>query len=210
LLDPLGPVEATLRIPPALNTALDGRVDGERAELLLGDALVAEARLVSELELDVPPAPDPERAARAGSACPWADEHPYAECFSCGPARREPDGLHNLTGPLDSEEIVADTWTLDQSQAGADGRADPRIVWAALDCPTGNGALYFHPTNGPVLLGRLTAGIDRLPAVGERLVVAGWPVRREGRKHVGGSALFDAEGTAIARAEGLWIELRPS
>ena len=49
--------------------------------------------------------------------------------------------------------------------------------------------------NAPMaLLGRLTARIDRLPEVGERLVAIGWPMGVDGRKHFAGSALLDADG----------------
>ena len=57
------------------------------------------------------------------------------------------------------------------------------------------------------LLGRLTARIDRLPEIGERLVVIGWPMGVEGRKHFAGSALLDADGDEVAVAAATWIEI---
>ena len=62
---------------------------------------------------------------------------------------------------------------------------------------------------GPPLLGRLTARLLEPVHVGERYVVMGWPRAYAGRKHWGGSALFDSSGEPVAMAEGLWIELRP-
>jgi hypothetical protein len=78
-----------------------------------------------------------------------------------------------------------------------------RHVWAALDCPS-----YFGLDDAPMaLLGRLTARIDRLPEIGERLVAIGWPMGVEGRKHFAGSALRDADGDDIAAAQSTWIEI---
>jgi hypothetical protein len=57
------------------------------------------------------------------------------------------------------------------------------------------------------LLGRLTARIDRLPEIGERLVAIGWPIGVEGRKHYAGSALFDDDGAEVAAAAATWIEI---
>ena len=39
-------------------------------------------------------------------------------------------------------------------------------------------------------------------------MVIGWPIGRDGRKSEGGSAVFTADGELLARARGLWIELR--
>jgi hypothetical protein len=57
------------------------------------------------------------------------------------------------------------------------------------------------------LLGRLTARIDRLPEIGERLVAIGWPIGVEGRKHYAGSALLDDDGAEVAVAAATWIEI---
>jgi hypothetical protein len=57
------------------------------------------------------------------------------------------------------------------------------------------------------LLGRLTARIERLPEVGERLVSIGWPIDSDGRKHFAGSALADIEGGIVAHAVATWIEI---
>jgi hypothetical protein len=76
-------------------------------------------------------------------------------------------------------------------------------VWAALDCPS-----YFGLETLPkALLGRLTARIDRVPEIGEPLVVLGWQLEVDGRKHHAGSALTSADGEVLARASATWIEV---
>ena len=205
-----GAAAVTLRSPPPLDRPLAVEVDGDATVVLRdGETLVAEGRPAPALELELPDPVSFDEAIEAGGNCPWAGEHPYPMCFSCGPDRHPPDSLHLLTGPLPSREVLADGWIPDPSLADAGGVIDPRIVWAVLDCPTGNGSFYFQPPAGPPLLGRLTARLLEPVHAGERYVVMGWPRAYAGRKHWGGSALFDSSGDPVAMAEGLWIEVRP-
>jgi hypothetical protein len=60
----------------------------------------------------------------------------------------------------------------------------------------------------PVLLARMTAQLTGRVRRGERCVVVGWRVAREGRKHVSGTALYGADGTLRGASEQLWIEPR--
>ena len=202
-------VAATLRTPPPLDRELSVTREGDGVILRDGETLVAEGGPAPALELELPEPVGFERAREAGGNCPWTGEHPYPMCFTCGPDRSPPDGLHLLTGPLDGRRALADGWIPDPSLADADGVVDPKVVWAALDCPTGNGSFFFQPPAGPPLLGRLTAQLLAPVLAGERYVVMGWPIAYEGRKHWGGSALFDASGEPVGLAEGLWIETRP-
>lgn len=204
-----GAVAVTLRTPPPLDRELEVRFEGGSAVLRDGETLVAEGEAVPALERELPEPVAFEEAREAGGNCPWAGEHPYPTCFSCGPARHPPDSLHLLTGPLPGREVLADGWAPDPAFADANGVVDPKVVWAALDCPTGNGSFYFRPPAGPPLLGRLTAQLLAPVHAGERYVVMGWPRAHEGRKHWGGSTLFDSSGEPVAIAEGLWLELRP-
>jgi hypothetical protein len=79
----------------------------------------------------------------------------------------------------------------------------PELVWAALDCPSGWAVDDFQREG--VLLGRMAAAIDLLPAPGEPHVVLGWRIGEEGRKRFAGSALLTAEGETLARARSTWI-----
>jgi hypothetical protein len=81
------------------------------------------------------------------------------------------------------------------------------MVWAALDCPSGN-ALILVEDVGTSMLGRLTAELLRPVEVGSTYVTMGWPIAREGRKHHTGSAVMTADGSVAARARAIWIELR--
>ena len=51
----------------------------------------------------------------------------------------------------------------------------------------------------------MTARVERVPDVGEELVVASWPLGEDGRKLYAGTALFDTGGELLALARQTWI-----
>ncbi len=108
-------------------------------------------------------------------------------------------------GPMhDKAHRVAATWTPDETVADEDGLVRPEFLWAALDCP---GYFAAEDRAGLALLGRMSAVIHRRVHAGEPLVVTGWPIDSEGRKHRVGSALHDADGKLVAAAKATWITL---
>jgi len=210
---PLPPVEVTLRMPPPLERPLTVRRDGDRADLLDGDALVVSAALVSPDEAPVPVADVPLAEARAArEAFAGMQEHPFPHCFACGPAREEGDGLRLFPGavaPVDGTARVATTWTPDASLAdpATPGRVTLPVTWAALDCP---GAWTVDLTGRAIVLGRITACVDALPRVDDEHVVMGGLLGHEGRKWFTASTVHDADGRVVARARHTWIEVDPA
>jgi hypothetical protein len=187
------PTEVTLRLPPPLDVRMDFR-DGR---LLDGDQVVAEARLLDVLELDVPAPPSLAEAARASEGYLDFRDHPFASCFVCGPLREEGDGLRIFAGPLGDGRVAA-PWTPAESRR--------ELVWASLDCP-GAFAAGFDG-RGEMLLGRLAGEVLRVPDVGEPCLVVGWPLAVDGRKLYAGTALFTADGELLGRARATWIAPR--
>ena len=192
-------VEVTLRLPPPLGRPLEVRREGVAATLCDGNAIVAEA-CPATLDLDPPlpvTLPDAERArerhVRVGDAA-------FGECFSCG-IREDGDGLRIYAGPVEGREpLHAAPWDVRESS--------PELVWAAIDC---SGAYATGPEGrGEPVLGRMTARVERVPDVGERCVVAAWPLGEDGRKLFAGTALLDAGGELLAVASQVWIEPRSS
>jgi hypothetical protein len=184
-------VEVTLRLPPPLETPLE--LDGER--VLDGDAVVAEVR---EAELGVS-APDPVALGDAAAAATPDLRSPFPECFVCGHARGE-DGLHIHAGPVAERSVYASPWTPREDTVGAE------FVWAALDCP---GAYATGvPGRGTVVLGQLTARVDRVPEAGEDCVVVARHLGSDGRKHGAVTALHTTSGELLGLARALWIEPR--
>jgi hypothetical protein len=203
------PAEVTLRSPPPLDRELEGReVGGGGVTVHDGDTLVAEGRPLEALEVEVPPPVSPEEAEAARRASPLHDGHPYGECFVCGPDRAAGDGLRVISGPVEGRgDVVASPWEVGEELAGEDGLVAPEIVWAVLDCPSGN-AIMLAPEFGVSMLGRLSARLDGPFEPGRTYVALGWPISREGRKFESGSAILTPDGEPVARARGTWIELR--
>jgi hypothetical protein len=199
-----GAAEVTLRRPVPIGRALEveRRADGA-VELRDGAEMLAEARPAT-LDL-VPPAP-PSAAAAAAASRDYVGfrRRVVSACFVCGPERAPDDGLRIFVGPLGADGAVAAPWHPDATLGGADGAVDPAFGWAALDCP---GAFAFGggDETSPLLLGRLTGAVTGRIAVGERCIVLGWPIARDGRKLIAGTAVFGAAAELRGLARAVWF-----
>ncbi|HEX4470654.1 MAG TPA: hypothetical protein VH085_01695, partial [Nocardioides sp.] len=91
--------------------------------------------------------------------------------------------------------------------AGEHPRAALPVTWAALDCV---GGWAGDLEERLMVLARMTARVDSLPAIGEEHVVVGMGRGREGRKTFTSSTLYDAQGRVVASAEHLWIAVDPA
>ncbi len=198
----------SLRRPPPLDIPLAVR-RGENGQVALldGDDVVAEGE-PAQLDVEVPEPVGIEEARAARSRNPWLKRHPFPTCFGCGTERDRAEAIATVLGQVAGrDDLVADTWVPQPEFASDDGLIDPLFVWAALDCPSGAGAI--EPDTGPHVLARLTANPGVAPVLaGEEHVVIGWLRDSDGRKRWGGSALLTASGEVCAVAEGLWIQLR--
>jgi hypothetical protein len=203
-----------LKAPPPLETELRVEVADEVARLLHGADVIAEARSAT-LDLVAPVAPTFIEAAEAARSYLGFRVHAFPGCFVCGPQRAEADGLRIFAGPVTSAAasaspaLVAAPWIPDRSLADGTGQVRREFLWSALDCP-GAFAVLPVPEGKAVVLGELCARIDGSLAVGEACVVAGWPLRTEGRKHLVGTAIYDGAGRAVAVARATWLEVEAS
>lgn len=199
-----GPAQVTLRSPPPLERPL--RLARENDKLLLrdGEQLVAEA-VPTDFELDVPAAPSFEQAEAAVQRYVGFTERTFPTCFVCGPDREAGDGLRIFPGETGAG-VVAAPWIPDASLAAADGVVQPEYVWAALDCP-GAFAGERRPPGKAILLGRFEVELTAPVRVGERCVVIGWPLGKDGRKIHSGTAVFGADGRLCGKARAIWIEV---
>jgi hypothetical protein len=196
-----GPAHVSLRRPVPLGAPLQlERHDDGHVTLHDGATLIAEADPALPLdELEPPHRPAREEAREAAASRPAAWPAAFDHCWVCSP--RE-DGLGVLFGPLRSRPDMTGAVL----HAGAAGTLAPEVVWAALDCPSYTPSLWGSAT--PSLLASLRAEVLEPVPAGVPLVVCGWPLATEGRKHRSATAVLAPDGRVLARAEALWIRLR--
>ncbi|HEX2304633.1 MAG TPA: hypothetical protein VHH57_13485 [Gaiella sp.] len=186
--------EVTLHLPPPLERPLTIRRDGVRLLLEDDGHAIAEA-VPGDPDLAPPAPPSPAEAAAAEQGVGAWGPPQFAECFVCG-VRGDGSGLGIHAGAVDGREgLVAATWVARD--------VTPEVVWAAIDCPGAYAA--GDPGRGEVVLGRMTASVQRSPAEGEPCVVVGWPLGEDGRKLFAGTALYGQAGEALAVARQVWI-----
>lgn len=196
-------VTATLRQPPPLETPLVWERHDDQTHLVTtGGALVGTAQ-DGTLEIDPPEPTTRADALRAERGYAGHADHPFPRCFTCGTDREKGDGLRLFTGPAGPDRTAA-PWTPHPAFADADGLVELPVVWAALDCPGGWAADF---TRQVMVLGRMTGQVVRRPRADEELTVTGLLRERDGRKMHTATALHDADGMLVGRAEQVWIEV---
>jgi hypothetical protein len=193
--------EVTLRRPPPIGVELDVEPDGDAVSLLHDGALVASARPAS-VDVGGPPPAGLEEAATASTRFAWQHDHPFPTCFGCGPERDPADALCLFCGPVGDGRFAV-PWT--PAAWTGEHFADPLFVWAALDCPSS--APTHETIEGPVVLGRLTAVLERPVEVGAPHVIQSWLEGTDGRKRHTAVALYTAGGERCAAARAVWVEL---
>lgn len=202
-----GPSTVALRalIPLDVPLAFDVNESGARLTASEGTLIAEGAR--STTTLPDPPAPPSLAEARAaGARCQFVEKPFHPPCFTCSSIREDGDGLRILPGQIEGAPPghIACVWTPHAAFARADGMIPVEIVWAALDCP-GSLAWIVKTGMGGGLLGTMSGEVLRLPKAGEPTIVTAWPIENSGRKFVAGVALFDAQGTLMARGSQIWI-----
>lgn len=205
-----GAVTVMLRQPPPLDTPLAIERTDDGLSVGHDGSPVATARPAGRAPVPVEPV-DAATARAAESSYVGLETHPFPTCVVCGTAREPGDGLRIFPGRLDGSARAAGTWTPHPSEAGdqpgdpAD-RASLAVTWSALDC---TGAWAADMAERLMVLGTMTARIDRLPMIGEEHVVIGEARGREGRKTYSATSVYDSSGRLVGAAEHVWIEVDP-
>lgn len=198
-------VEVTLRTPPPLGTAMATIVDGDAVRAHAGDVLVAEARLLDAPPPQASPVEPVESAvaAQAESRYRGLRTHPFPTCWVCGPSRPERDGYDLRPGAVDDTRTAC-TWAVDEDAVDATGAVGAAAMWAALDCP---GAWTALQGESVIVLGRIAARVEAVPAVGETCVVMGRRDGVDGRKTFTSTTVYSSDGTLLAQAVATWITI---
>jgi hypothetical protein len=200
-----GSVTVRLKVPPPLKTTLRREWTSESACLFQESTVVGEAK-TSELRLEPPVCPTLAQARAAAADFPGFKRHLFPRCFVCGPARYPGDGLRIFPVPIDGQPRYAAPWVPDASLADGQGNVASEFIWSALDCPSAFAVLPI-PEGLAIVLGELSARIPGSAPVGESTVVSSWPIAHEGRRRVAGTAIHREDGTLVAVARAVWIEV---
>jgi len=199
-------VEVTLKRPIPVDQTMQVVADPAGvAALLHADTEIASARVV-ELDLDIPEAITYSQAAAARATFPGYRAHPFPNCFVCGTNRCCGDGMCLFTGAVD-EGIVASSWEPSAEFVTNEGVISPELIGSALDCPGAWALIDRYKIEGAFVLGRMTYRLEKPIYAGERYVVQGWALGREGRKSFCGTAIYDAQGAVCAAAGATWFQI---
>jgi hypothetical protein len=198
-----GDAEVTLRRPLHLDVPIPVLLHGPDQIELHDDGALAAEGVARTVDAPVPPPVGlaaAELAATAYRGFEPGGTYPY--CFVCGPARQ--DGLRIFAGPVAGTDLVAAPWVPDASVTDPDGTVPHEIVWASLDCPS----FFAAAESGVVaLLGRMAGRIHAEVRGGQAHVVVAMRVAVEGRKRIGASALYTADGELCASSLATWITI---
>ena len=200
----LGPeVEVTLKRPIPVDQTMQVVADPAGvATLLHADAEVASAR-AAELDRRHPGSDQLRRGRRRPGQLPGVYPEPplpqllrlrdqallRRRACACSPA---PSATASSPAPGSPPPSTS----TDQKASSA-----PEFICAALDCPGAWGLIARYGIEGPFVLGRMTYRLTKPIYAGERYVVQGWALGREGRKLMCGTAVHDAEGELCAVRE---------
>ena len=104
-----GPAEASLRRPVPLDTSLEvvRNEDGSVAARD-GEEVVADARPVAELDVEVPAPVTVDEAREAAGRYRGLPDGVFSRCFVCGRARE--DAFEVFAGAVDGRQVVASPW----------------------------------------------------------------------------------------------------
>lgn len=203
-------ITVVLRSPPPLDKAIDYVTNSthDAAKVVDGETLIAELYF-DELSMTPPPAISWQQAETASQQFTGFKDHPFAHCYVCGPKREPCDGLRIFAGPCEGMAMAAATWQAFPALADASGNIAREHLWAALDCPSYFGATVHHPQQA-AFLGTMTLQLlqPTMPA-DARYIIQSWPIAIEGRKLIGGVALYNEQGECLAVAKAVWITLNP-
>ena len=201
--DITGVAEVVLKIPPPLDQPMDIVAADGGFEMRHSGAVVATARPAA-LDLECPAPPSFADAGDAATGYSGFHEHPFKTCFVCGPDRSDDYGMRIFPGPIGDDGMVAAPWVPNAALADETGMVRPEFLWSALDCP---GIFAVAAPGEAAVLGTMTAALEQRAVAGQRHVVIGWPIARDGRKLHSGTAIFSEDGAVVARAKAVWIKI---
>ena len=203
-------VEVTMRNPTPMGRPVIFDTSEPGLVLLYdGDKLLNEAR-PAKLDMEIPEPVSFEEAQEASLR--HVTETPFPNCFGCGAARSEDEGLHLRSGPVKRRNMVAIDWVPRAAAVGAEEGEDVPlpIVWAAMECPVSR-AWDIGGLKGDdelAVLGRMTTKVITRPKVGQKCFIMGWPIERAGRRIELEGSLHNEKGEVMVMTHFTFVTLK--
>jgi hypothetical protein len=194
--------EARFRRPVPLGRPLRVEQRGDQGTALLeGNELLTEVR-PARVDVQLPPAVTLEASDVARRVYPGVTRHLFPNCFTCGPARAEEDGLRIFAGPVAGREAVASPWTPSQSLAAGSGGVAREYVWSALDCPSIWALVMREPLDSSMRAVSFRMAVKQLASVAplKPHIVMAWAIGQDERTRTGGAAILTDTGDVCAVA----------
>lgn len=197
--------EVTLRKPPPLEVALQLYGKPGESNLMNEEILVAVAK-PGTVDVEIPDSVEWEEAkASSKNYIGFQEKHPFPSCFVCGPQRASGDGLNVFAGKVEGRSVYASPWIPDKSLSNDEGTVKNEFLWAAMDCPGAFAIMGKQPKT--LVLGRMTAEIEREVPIGETCVVISWKLESEGKKHFCGTAIYNSNHELCGKSKAIWIDI---
>ena len=208
------PLSIRLKAPPPLNTRLTIEGDDHNAEVMAGPQTIASLKFVH-----APPEASPPIALE--DARNISDEglqnsrvnHPFPNCFVCGPKRQTQDGMRIFTGPSQNKTLYAAHWYAEPCWSSDGTYIDTRFIWAAMDCPSSGPA--FATTLDPhsqiaYVLGTLELHIEHKPKIRNHYIITCTLDEDNGKVYKTRVSLYDEEHKLHARGAAVWVQVKRS
>lgn len=204
---PAKSIVATLLRPMPLDTALHIARIGHRTALMSPDDSssnsVPYAIAAPSPRVGVPFTAERRRKVRQSSQFSPEREHPQPLCFACGPLSPSRQALRLHPRGVDNDWSIA-TWTPGREICGGSDHVIAPFVWATLDC---TGGRAVEADDRLRVLQRMSATVDELPVLGAEYVLLAHSESTVGRLTTVHATLETAEGTCIAAARSVWIDV---
>ena len=126
-------------------------------------------------------------------------------CFGCGSANRS--GLHLQFEKVAGEKSVVCHFQMPRRFEGPPGHVHGGVIATILDEAMGK---VNWQKQVVALTRQMSIEYLRPVPLATPLCAVGWPVSEDGRKHRNAAEIRTADGTVLARGEGLFIAIDPA
>jgi hypothetical protein len=204
-------VSIRLKAPPPLDTEMHIQRNSEQALVLAGKQVIAQVK-----RSDDPIEPAPFISFDSAAQCSEEGlagsliNHPFPECFVCGPNRTSGDGMRIFTGPDKNQSLHAASWNAHPAWSSDGCEVDIPFIWSALDCPSSGPAFAtsIQPDSDiAYVLGTLDIRVISRPKINETYAVVCAVDEGDERLYRTRVSLYANDSTLLATGAAIWVQV---